>query len=593
MAGTTQYAKRKWAIADVSWRDMLAQDPYYGLANSFQYSENINCDDELHGIKLSQRIMKVNDGANCQLVRAGNKWVFVIPKETGSSAKKVKYFMKNSNPNGDDALDLNRFPGTNLQDTGLEIPANCKVWEAVIFQDNLRVPIDNWTNSYFKKVNVQNKAVSLDYTAIRDHIEDSDESISHISSLGVTTLTDQMGTWISQVLNFNNTRLVCGVWEDLRVYYPELDNYGESQYDPSTTPPGMRTVARWETGWKKVQWFEAGCEIVGLTCDFEYLKVWVTDEGWNTKMYYYPGNNDLRNTFVYNIIDMTGTKVLRTYNINGVDYFTASLDWTDGYITFNKVIWDTPVQLFTQRGWLSKYDANQKAWYFVGPTSRASEYQNGSFYIGDAYGVFKFAFTPGGYDKGYLKRKIRSTGEITTGLCIAWNFVFISDEHGIKAMRLYDTGIDWYEAKGILVSREMEWDFGGCVAKVLDEVLCHFELNPLIKNSDNAGDIDIYMSPNNKWKNVDPEADSTGWWHVLHIDGDSDLQNRNTRYESINKLNCMNNGNPAFEFDRETITYCVVIKRWKSTAQWTPVVREVYMNYHTKGKVNDVYEITN
>lgn len=43
-------------------------------------------------------------------------------------------------------------------------------------------------------------------------------------------------------------------------------------------------------------------------------------------MYYYPGNNDLRNTFVYNIVDMSGTKVLKTYNINGVDYFTASLD---------------------------------------------------------------------------------------------------------------------------------------------------------------------------------------------------------------------------------------------------------------------------
>lgn len=57
-------------IADVSWRDMLAQDPYYGLSNSFQYSENINCDDEMHGIKLSQRIMEVDDGANCQLVRA-------------------------------------------------------------------------------------------------------------------------------------------------------------------------------------------------------------------------------------------------------------------------------------------------------------------------------------------------------------------------------------------------------------------------------------------------------------------------------------------------------------------------------------------
>lgn len=68
----------KGSISDVSRRDMLAQDPYYGLANSFQYSENINCDDELHGIKLSQKILSRNDCDNCQLVSAG-AGIFAIP----------------------------------------------------------------------------------------------------------------------------------------------------------------------------------------------------------------------------------------------------------------------------------------------------------------------------------------------------------------------------------------------------------------------------------------------------------------------------------------------------------------------------------
>jgi len=59
------------------------------------------------------------------------------------------------------------------------------------------------------------------------------------------------------VLNFNNTRLVCGVGQDLRVYYPELDASitGEQQWDPNTQT--MRTVEFGETGWKKVQRFEA------------------------------------------------------------------------------------------------------------------------------------------------------------------------------------------------------------------------------------------------------------------------------------------------------------------------------------------------
>lgn len=79
----------------------------------------------------------------------------------------------------------------------------------MIFQDYLRVPIDDGSKSYFKKVNVQNKAVSIEYPTIYDHITDSDESIENISVLGVSTKYGQMQKGIDQVLNFNNTRLVC------------------------------------------------------------------------------------------------------------------------------------------------------------------------------------------------------------------------------------------------------------------------------------------------------------------------------------------------------------------------------------------------
>lgn len=598
------YSKWKWTLADVSWRDMLAQDPYYWLSNSFQYSENINCDDELHGIKLSQRIMTKHDCASCQLISAGDI-VFAVHTpghEIQPGEGYIKYFRKNSNPNGEDDLDLNRFPGGTISNvTGQYAAVTGNVWEAVIFQDYLRASFSTGSESMFTRVNVWSLDVPAPSNRIYDHIEDSDESIGSISVSWVTTLNWNMWPGIFQVLNFNNTRLVCGVGQDLRVYYPELDHTGEQQFDPNLQVD--RTVEFWETGWKKVQHFEAGCNIVGLTCDFEYLKVRVTDEGWNTKMYYYPGNNDLRNTFVYNIIDMTGTKVLRTYNINWIDYFTASLDGTDGYITFNKVIWDTPVQIFKQRGWLTKYDINQKAWYFVWPTTWTAEYQDGNFYVGDAYWVFKFAFNPEGYDTGYLKWKIRDHKDPspgTVGLCIAWNFVFISDQYWLRAMRLYDTGVDWYEEKGILISREMEWDFGWCVAKIIDELRCHFELNNLrdedgdyMVDEDDTGTIDIYLSPNNLWQFSDPEVDSTGWYHVMTLSG----LNRGTRFEAMTKFSQLPDGNdytnPVFEYDRETITYCVVIKRWSNLAQRTPVVREVLMSYHLKGKTNQIYDINN
>lgn len=82
-------------------------------------------------------------------------------------------------------------------------------------------------------------------------------------------------------------------------------------------------------------------------------------------MYYYQGNNNLKSTFVYNVIDLTGTKVLRVYSINSIDYYVASLDGTDGYVTFNKMIGNTPVMLLKQRAGLSSYDVNYKDPYFV------------------------------------------------------------------------------------------------------------------------------------------------------------------------------------------------------------------------------------
>lgn len=572
----------KWTISDVSWRDMLAQDPYYWLSNSFQYSENINCDDELHGIKLSQKIQEIDDCANCQLISAGDR-VFALPLSWWA-VKTITYTKTQGSETGTWSVDSVAW---------VHIHSSAKP-QGVIFQDSLWIMIYadslDFTGLYKKSIT---GAGNLEGYVPYDHVDDTDDSIASEST---TNGTMKAGAWV--IINYNNTRLVVGAMDELRVYYPELDatNQNSPYYDANATPG--------KTGWKKVQTFEAGSVIVWLTCTFEYLKVWVQDEGWNTKVFFYQWNNDLRNTFVYDLIDLTGTKVLRVYNINGIDYYTASLDWTDWYITLNKIIGDTPVQIFKQRAGLTRYDINQKAWYFVGPTSIDAWYLDGNFYIADAYGVFKFAYNPTGYDTGYLKRKIRNTREITPGLCVYKNFVLVSDQEWVKMMRTYDTGVDGYERRGILISREMEWDYGGCVAKIIDELRCHFELNNLkdengnyLINAGDLGTIDIYLSPNNTWQHSDPDIDPTGWWHVMTLDGTS----RETRYESIQKLSQLPIGededwnpiywNPVFEYDRETITYCVVIKRWKADAQWTPIVREVLLNYHIKWKTNKIYRI--
>lgn len=63
-----------------------------------------------------------------------------------------------------------------------------------------------------------------------DHVEDSDESISSES-----TATAPMTAGAGVILNYNNTRLVVGVLNELRVYYPELDksNPNSPYYDAS------------------------------------------------------------------------------------------------------------------------------------------------------------------------------------------------------------------------------------------------------------------------------------------------------------------------------------------------------------------------
>lgn len=552
----------KWTIADVSWRDWISQDPYYWLSNSFQYSENLNTDDELHWIKLSQKVESANVCANCQLISAEEN-VFAIPLNWW----KLKHFKYNT--------------WTSPVDTWITIPSDTYInwaWNGVVFQDRLWFWLNvrwSWSQSWdtgswlFRIwVNWQNWEVLIP----KDHPTMTDEDISNPSSAWSGYW--QMLTWISSILNYNNTRLVIWVWQYLRVYYPELD----------TTSGDGRT---W---WKVVQKFENWCNIIWLTCTFQYLKVRVTDAWWNTKVYFYQWNNDLRNTFVYDLVDLTNTKVERIYPINWIDYYTASLDWTRWFITFNKLIWNTPIQLLKQRPWLSQYDVNQKATYFVWPTSHNAGYVDGAFYVADSYWVWKFTYNPEWYDKWYFKWRLNNSTTNTPWLAIQHNFLFVSDENWLHKMRLYDTWVDWYQSKWILISREMEWTHWWCVSKMLDEVRLHFELNPLVASDKNVWDIDIYVSPNNMWKRVDPTADSTWWYHVVHIDWSSNSQNRITRYEKTNQLNNVNQ-TPAFEFDWETITYCVVITKWETNAQWTPIVREVDLTYHIKWKTNNIYDI--
>lgn len=545
--------RTNWVISQVSWTDWTAQDVYYGLEHSFQYSANINTDDEMHGIKLANEPAHTSNYAQCQLVSLWNNWVIALPATTSSAPKIFEYngsswtWWSNAWPV------VNNWPKTTP-------------W--VVFQDRFWYWItDNW-KSWMVSIALSGWDARVYIPC--DHADSTDEAIS---------TEDQTPIWsfiwtVTAILNYNNTRLVVACWQDLRVYYPELDQWPSQYWDYGRT---------W---WKKVLSYEAWVTIVALTCTFEYLKVWAVDEGRSTKVYYYQWNNNLRDTFVYNVIDLTWEKVLRVYSINSIDYFITSIDWTDGYVNLNKMVWNVPVQLFHQRAWLDPLDVNYKAPYFVWPVWINAAYKSGRFYIADSYGVFQFKYTPQSFDKWYMKWMLSSSTREVYGVCENKGFLYVSDEDWCWAMRLYDTWVDGYQSNWVLISREYEWKEWGTLTKMLDEVRLNFELNP---NTNNVWTIDIYVSPNNLWKSTSSFTESNGWYHAMSITNDSKW----TRTEKSNLLNDMwNSSKSSFAnmWDWQTITYAIVM--WQSSSTHaTPIVRQIDLRYHVKDKTNNVYDI--
>lgn len=622
-------------ISQVSWTDWTAQDVYYWLDHSFQYSANINTDDEMHWIKLSTRAVHTDSYAKCQLVSLGKHWVMALPVDIQEwDDKALKRFQYNGYYEQPQWTEFDSDAGTVMSSKHKAVPwvvFQDRFWFAANLYDESDTDPTLDTKGYLYSVPlavsqwhwVSDQHPYLPY----DHNDYTDESIE--------TPTDQtpyMQWNITAILNYNNTRLVVAAWQDVWVYYPELDDW-ETHW----------TSYYWQTWWKKVLTYEAWVTIVALTCTFEYLKVRAVDEWWNTKVYYYQGNNNLRSTFVYNLVDLTWVRVLHVYSINWIDYYTSSIAEyaSDALVDFNKMVWATPVKLFSQRAGMTVYDVNNKAPYFVWPTSISWAYNDGHIYVADAYGVFSFKYTPNGYDKGYMKWRLRENivaWQQVYWLCENKWILYVSDSTGCWAMRLYDTWMDGYQPSWILISREFEGKEWGTITKMLDEIRLNFELNPL---TDGNGEIFVFVSPNNQWRTTYPvyyadrwtvkrerdlPSDSEdvsvndffwvsdenayfictwfsgweavyeeqaskiipwGWYQVMTITQDS----FDTRTEKSSLVNSLGWGwESSLRFDWQTITYAIVITRWNEERA-TPIVRQIDLKYHSKDKVNNVYNI--
>lgn len=566
-------------ISQVSWVDWTAMDVYYWMDHSFQYSSNINCDDELHWLKLSTKAYFTDNYAKCQLT---SLWEHGVVALDVSWLNMPKYFNQ-----------YTFFGWGNAWDQKATTDNKYNVTPWTVFQDYFWYCVTDAQNKVaFKAVNVAD-IHSWWVSTPQDHPEATDESIED-----PTTAWLNMLGYVTAILNYNNSRLVVATsWVEAAVwvYYPELD----------------KTSHSWATWWKKVLTYEAWVTIVWLTCSFEYLKVRAVDEWWNTKVYYYQGNNNLRNTFVYNLVDLTGVRVLRVYSINGIDYYVSSIDWTDWFVNLYKLVWTTPVQLFKTRAWLDPMDVNTKAPYFVWPVWLNAAYSWWKFYIADAYGLFQFTYNPQGFDKWYMKWGLYNNKQVYWVCENQW-YLYVSTEQGCYIMRVIDTWKpvpesknsqtweitykdEWYQTQWVLISREFEWKEWWTFTKMLDEIRLNYELNPL---TDFNWEIDIYVSPNNLWRNTQHFTEASCWYHVMHID----QTNGKTRTERSNLFNDLWAWKESsFKFDWQTITYAIVITRYvapdsPTTAQEnaqhaTPIVRQIDLRYHTKDKTNNVYDI--
>lgn len=578
-------------ITEMSWTSGIAQDKYYWVEHSFNYSENINCDDEMHGIKLSTKVTSDTSNSlhDCQLVDVWDNGILALPLD--NTGRKVKLFEWDET-NWFVIKDSNAWPTPSYADTsGQSGIASTAPW--VVFQDYfwywVAVEDPNDPSKYVTwlcKIPITAQPwTSFTAIAPRDHVWITDEDISNYQDASTP-----MFWQITSILNYNNTRLIVGTdtWE-VFCYYPELED--EDHTD-------------WTTGWLKIMQYEAGCAVIALTCDFNFLKVWVRNEWWETKVYYYQGNNNLRSTYVYDLVDLSDQKVLRVYPVNGMDYYVVTKDGTDWYVDLYKLYGKTPYLLINERAGLYDLDVNNKTPMFVWPTSVSAAYQSWSWYVADVFWVWKWNIVNSRtdkYDRGYMKWKINnitytktSRGNIPRWLCIHKNILYVSYKNRICVMRTYDTWLDGYQERGILISRELEWPHWGSVTKMLENLRLHYELNP--KTTHNWK-IEVYVSPNNLWKYIIPEwtglpddlneysdDDYDGWYKVMEIN----QWNINSRVEEQWRMNEYN----GFNFDWQTITYAIVITRGSETHA-TPIVREITMLYTPKGKANNTFNLHN
>ena len=559
-------------IRDRSRSKGITQDPFVGEQGAFQYAENINCFDDLRGIKL----------ANAPKSRTVN-WPSILLSCNG-------YYISVCKTTGNmEIVDPDTGEVVSTVSIGW-VSVTAQISWAVIFDWSLwllfrvkwvwalaQIPLfvvkhDNFSPQPFfdlvERPIIYHLPHSYDWRKwfhYEDGIEHPNDAIIYWVD------TPDYGNCISVL---NNSKLLVGNWNWLRHYDPDDDTWPREEWTNIHTE-----------GWTVCTKTADNTIIKQIAPWWEYTKLYISN-GWDSSVWFYQSQFDMEMTGLMSELKLNNINLEKVYTFGTVDFIGASqIDWwpnpASGEVANAEIMrLDQnalePVSRLREKKGLIPKDVQNKVGHFVGPLSENMAKLHGRYYIADSQWVYECLDT-GGIPYCNMKRKI-GEGLTPYWLCIAGNWLIVNYDTTEYCMRLYDTGFDGYMQKGTLISRVIETEYWGEITKTLGNSvssilwLCQYEFNNL---SNNNGKIEIYVSFNRQWNAVNDNTRIK----IGEVDG-NDTTDFATCVKKFTKL--WDTTAEAWK-DFQTIEYKIVITRG-SDEQVTPVVRSLVLDYERKEK---------
>ena len=530
----------------------VTDDPFMGMAGSFQYAENLNVFDDSRGIKLTTAWRKVQSQTisyfqSCILVSG---WDYFIRIPESWPVAKV--------------TPEDRPTGTVIWN----IPSSTHPYDAVIFWGFVWIILWNtWATI---------RKIALDWSTF-DNYSPVDRTGTFAPD-GVSTITmwQQTPNVAMCISNVNNSMLLVGNGNFLRAYNPAEDLWGTGTQN---------------TWWKIVKQYSADTEIYDISPKADYVEIFLQDGAGNTKIHYYPSIFDLEDSWLQKSVNLPNTRIQRVYPHMTKEMIVISYDGSNNNVSLREVLWyETYPVMRSHRAWLSPYDVQHKLGFFTWPCSVDMAWYEGRAYIADVEWIWELNW----YDEkkmpvATLRWKIHDESEDHTPkwLAIAKDFIYVSYDDNEYCFRIYDTANPaWYAEEWMLISRAIETEYGWEFTKNLVRWIVQFEMNNLTNEN---WSIDIYVCWNREWNSPNDDC----WIKIAHIDQSdadfSDSWETNNWLTQYNIWTCVhrfdNAGDWNFMQDRQVIEYKIVIHRWQEENA-SPVLRSLLMEYDVKEKTN-------